>query len=393
MSGPEETDPQESSESKALVKLEEIDEEEWSNICSKLNDPTSSSVRVKTEKNNSHENTNSDFGTVGSVVTKTNTVSPQSMTQIKAEANNSSKSTNSDFGLLANNTTISPQNIIIVKQPDQCDGTLNVNPKVGMSSVVCRPSPAPDTALENKILTMGDGKIFITATSAPLAAVNSVVAPSLIIQQPATKNLIGSNNVKLPIVRQNPWTVLDSAKRKQYPVAKLDPIVTKCMESTESDHSDLKSDQLDSKSDQLELVTEEEIKPAPQQLILTIDNEKIIVPNSGQVLIPPRIPIKTENGLPIPGTCVKQEDGAKVVAAQNTLKFMPHKSWNGVGAVKTEGEVTITKPKFKKGPRKRKLLVDTVDIVEGVCNGFLPYTRFLGFLEFSGYHQWQQESQ
>ena len=37
--------------------------------------------------------------------------------------------------------------------------------------------------------------------------------------------------------------------------------------------------------------------------------------------------------------------------------------------------------------------VDTVDTVEGVCNGFLPYTRFLGFLEFSGYHQWQQESQ
>ena len=37
--------------------------------------------------------------------------------------------------------------------------------------------------------------------------------------------------------------------------------------------------------------------------------------------------------------------------------------------------------------------VDTIDMVEGVCNGFLPYTRFLGFLEFSGYHQWQQESQ
>ena len=31
--------------------------------------------------------------------------------------------------------------------------------------------------------------------------------------------------------------------------------------------------------------------------------------------------------------------------------------------------------------------------VEGVCNVFLPYTRFLGFPEFSGYHQWQQESQ
>ena len=37
--------------------------------------------------------------------------------------------------------------------------------------------------------------------------------------------------------------------------------------------------------------------------------------------------------------------------------------------------------------------VDTVDTVEAVCNGFLPYTRFLGFPEFSGYHQWQQESQ
>ena len=36
---------------------------------------------------------------------------------------------------------------------------------------------------------------------------------------------------------------------------------------------------------------------------------------------------------------------------------------------------------------------DDVDTVEGVCNGFLPYTQFLGFLEFSGYHQWQQESQ
>ena len=37
--------------------------------------------------------------------------------------------------------------------------------------------------------------------------------------------------------------------------------------------------------------------------------------------------------------------------------------------------------------------VDTIDMVEGVCNVFLPYTRFLGFPEFSGYHQWQQESQ
>ena len=51
VSGPQETDPQENSEPKALVKLEEIDEEQWSNICSNLDDPTLSSVRVKTEKN------------------------------------------------------------------------------------------------------------------------------------------------------------------------------------------------------------------------------------------------------------------------------------------------------------------------------------------------------
>ena len=43
--------------------------------------------------------------------------------------------------------------------------------------------------------------------------------------------------------------------------------------------------------------------------------------------------------------------------------------------------------------KKTAANVDTIDMVEGVCNGFLPYTRFLGFLEFSGYHQWQQESQ
>ena len=39
------------------------------------------------------------------------------------------------------------------------------------------------------------------------------------------------------------------------------------------------------------------------------------------------------------------------------------------------------------------LFVDTVDMVEGVCNGFLVLYTFLGFLEFSGYHQWEQESQ
>ena len=38
-------------------------------------------------------------------------------------------------------------------------------------------------------------------------------------------------------------------------------------------------------------------------------------------------------------------------------------------------------------------IVDTLDMVEGVCNGFLVLYTFLGFLEFSGYHQWQQESQ
>ena len=108
VSGPQETDPQENSESKTLVKLEDIDEEQWSNICSNFDDPSSSGVRVKTEKNGSHEDTNSDFGTVGSVVTKTNTISQQSMTQIQAEVYNSPESTNSGFGSLVNNTTISP---------------------------------------------------------------------------------------------------------------------------------------------------------------------------------------------------------------------------------------------------------------------------------------------
>ena len=45
------------------------------------------------------------------------------------------------------------------------------------------------------------------------------------------------------------------------------------------------------------------------------------------------------------------------------------------------------------GPWPFPTYVDTIDTVEGVCYGFLPYTRFLGFPEFSGYHQWQQESQ
>ena len=58
------------------------------------------------------------------------------------------------------------------------------------------------------------------------------------------------------------------------------------------------------------------------------------------------------------------------------------------------------KPLNQKKTKKRCIrvtyfytFVDTIDTVEGVCNGFLPYTRFLGFPEFSGYHQWQQESQ
>ena len=34
-----------------------------------------------------------------------------------------------------------------------------------------------------------------------------------------------------------------------------------------------------------------------------------------------------------------------------------------------------------------------VDTVEGVCNGFLALYMFFWFPEFSGYHQWQQESQ
>ena len=37
--------------------------------------------------------------------------------------------------------------------------------------------------------------------------------------------------------------------------------------------------------------------------------------------------------------------------------------------------------------------VDTVESVEGVCNGFLALHTFFWFPEFSGYHQWQQESQ
>ena len=45
------------------------------------------------------------------------------------------------------------------------------------------------------------------------------------------------------------------------------------------------------------------------------------------------------------------------------------------------------------GEAMQKAHVDSMDPVEGVCNVFLPYTRFLGFPEFSGYHQWQQESQ
>ena len=34
-----------------------------------------------------------------------------------------------------------------------------------------------------------------------------------------------------------------------------------------------------------------------------------------------------------------------------------------------------------------------VDTLEGVCNGFLALYTFFWFPEFSGYHQWQQESQ
>ena len=34
-----------------------------------------------------------------------------------------------------------------------------------------------------------------------------------------------------------------------------------------------------------------------------------------------------------------------------------------------------------------------VDTVEGVCNGFLALYTFFWFPVFSGYHQWQQESQ
>ena len=39
------------------------------------------------------------------------------------------------------------------------------------------------------------------------------------------------------------------------------------------------------------------------------------------------------------------------------------------------------------------ILITNVDTVEGVCNGFLALYTFFWFPEFSGYHQWQQESQ
>ena len=44
-------------------------------------------------------------------------------------------------------------------------------------------------------------------------------------------------------------------------------------------------------------------------------------------------------------------------------------------------------------PGKNGSYVDTVDTGEGVCNGFLALYTFFWFPEFSGYHQWQQESQ
>ena len=42
---------------------------------------------------------------------------------------------------------------------------------------------------------------------------------------------------------------------------------------------------------------------------------------------------------------------------------------------------------------KLDLTMSNVDTVEGVCNGFLALYTFFWFPEFSGYHQWQQESQ
>ena len=44
-------------------------------------------------------------------------------------------------------------------------------------------------------------------------------------------------------------------------------------------------------------------------------------------------------------------------------------------------------------PQNVLICVDTIDMVEGVCNGFLALYTFFWFPEFSGYHQWQQESQ
>ena len=48
---------------------------------------------------------------------------------------------------------------------------------------------------------------------------------------------------------------------------------------------------------------------------------------------------------------------------------------------------------FKITSKHGNMCFGPVDTVEGVCNGFLALYTFSWFPEFSGYHQWQQESQ
>ena len=54
---------------------------------------------------------------------------------------------------------------------------------------------------------------------------------------------------------------------------------------------------------------------------------------------------------------------------------------------------TVVVKKCVQNQCKFALVSVYVDTVEGVCNGFLALYTFFWFPEFSGYHQWQQESQ
>ena len=80
---------------------------------------------------------------------------------------------------------------------------------------------------------------------------------------------------------------------------------------------------------------------------------------------------------------------------KNTLQALVVISpiWKHYESCEMKHEMTLFHTMGPNGNVLFQTHVDTIDTVEGVCNGFLPYTRFLGFLEFSGYHQWQQESQ